>query len=141
MVAGAAISRRLKIIFSGDDQLSDKLLNIFYQSHTGSWAILVVLFLVSLLLIKLGKAKGGRIVQMVVRLFYIIMLVSGIGMLIGYDFPAIYIVKGILAIGLIGAMEVVLGRAKRRESVAVPLIIVVVLVAIVALMGFGVISF
>lgn len=121
--------------------MSDKLLNIFYQSHTGSWAILVVLFLVSLLLFKLGKAKGGRIVQMVVRLFYIIMLVSGIGMLIGYDFPTIYIVKGILAIGLIGAMEAVLGRAKRKEAIAIPLIVVVVLVVVVALMGYGVISF
>ncbi|WP_028559540.1 DUF1516 family protein [Paenibacillus pinihumi] len=121
--------------------MSEKLINIFYQSHSGSWAFLLILFVVAFLLAKGGKAKGAKIVGMVLRLFYIIMLVSGVGMLIGFSFPLMFIIKGILAVILIGLMEMILGRTQRRENTGMFWILLVIIVAIVVLMGFGVISF
>jgi hypothetical protein len=125
----------------GSLRMSEKLINIFYQSHAGSWAILVLLFLIAFLLAKGGKAKGAKIVGMVLRLFYIIMLVSGAGMLFGYGFPIMYIVKAVLAVLMIGMMEMIVGRTKRKESTGMFWIILIVLLALVVLMGYGVIHF
>ncbi|WP_100404951.1 DUF1516 family protein [Bacillus solitudinis] len=91
-----------------------QLYNIFYQSHTGSWAFLLIFFLISYFLYKGGKAKGAKIVHMVLRLFYIIMLVSGAGLLIGYGFPLLFIFKAVLALILMYAMEMILVGTKKR---------------------------
>lgn len=119
----------------------DRMTDIAFASHQGSWAILVVLFIISFILYKVGKQKAGTIVQMILRLFFIIMLVSGVLMLIGYKFPLAFIVKGVLAVLLIGFMEMALGKTKRKESATVALLLTVVALVIVALMGYGVISF
>lgn len=124
--------------------VSQQLLNIFYQSHIGSWAILVLLFLVSYFLLKGGINKGAKIVHMILRLFYVIQIVSGIGLLIGYGFPAVYIIKGILAIVLIYAMEMLLVRTQKGTiGSKAPMYwgIFVVTLVLVVLMGFGVLSF
>lgn len=118
-----------------------RMTEIFLAMHTGSWAFLVILFLVSFFLYKANKNKAGKIVQMILRLFYLIMLVSGVGVLMGYGYPLIYIIKGILAILTIGFMEMALGKAKRNDKTVVPLTLAVIIVVIVILMGFGVISF
>lgn len=124
--------------------MSQQLLNIFYQSHIGSWAITVLLFLVSYFLLKGGISKGAKIVHMILRLFYVIMLVSGIGMLIGYGFPAVYVVKGILAIVLIYAMEMLLVRTKKGTlGSKAPMYwsLFGVTLVLVILLGYEVISF
>lgn len=78
---------------------------------------------------------------MILRLFFIIMIVSGIGMLIEYNWAAMYVIKGILAIVMMGLMEMSLGKTKRGENGMGGFIGAVVILVIVALMGFGVISF
>lgn len=118
--------------------------NMLYQSHIGSWAILVLLFFVAYFLLKGGVHKGAKIVHMILRLFYIIMVVSGIGMLVNYSFPAMYVVKGILAIVLIYAMEMLLVRtSKGTIGSKAPMywILVIVTLVLVILLGYGVISF
>lgn len=125
--------------------MSDKLYNIFYQSHAGSWAILVLLFVIAFFLFKNGARKGGRIVHMVLRLFYIIMLVSGGGMVVGLmmasGFPVMYVIKGVLAVMLIGLMEMILGRTSRSERSGMFWIMMLVFLVLIVLMGFGVIQF
>lgn len=121
--------------------MSDKLFNIFYQSHIGSWAILVLVFLITFLLAKSGKERGAKIVGMVLRLFYVIMLVSGGGMLFRLSFPLMYIIKAVLAVVMIGMMEAIIGRTKRRESTGVFWGVMLVLLVLIVLMGYGVISF
>ncbi|GIP38920.1 hypothetical protein J31TS4_22000 [Paenibacillus sp. J31TS4] len=115
--------------------MSDSLFNIFYQSHAGSWAFIFLLFLLSVIF------RRQKVTGMILRLFYIIMVVSGVGMLIGLGFPAMYVIKGILAIILIGLMEMILGRMKRGEAKGGPMpvfwVLLVVLAVVVPLMGFG----
>lgn len=109
--------------------------NIFLQSHAGSWAILIILFLISYF------ARKQKISVMLQRLFYIIMLVSGIGMLVMRDFELLYVVKGILAILLIGVMEMLTARSRKQRPVAGLWVGFVVLLAIVVLIGYEVIAF
>lgn len=114
--------------------MSDKLYNIFLQSHAGSWAIMILLFIISYFFYR------QKITPMILRLFYLIMIISGICLLYGLKFPVLYIVKGILAIGLIGLMEMILGRRSRRESHGVMWIIWAVVLIAILLIGYGVIG-
>ncbi|MBP3949616.1 DUF1516 family protein [Halalkalibacter suaedae] len=124
--------------------MSQTLLNIFYQSHTGSWAITILLFVISYFLLKAGKNKASKIVHMILRLFYVIMIVSGIGTLIGYSFTPVYVVKGIIALVLIYAMEMILVRTKKgtlgQQAMTYWILFAITLIVVV-LIGFGVITF
>lgn len=113
--------------------------NILYQSHAGSWAILVLLLVISFF------AYKQNISLMIQRLFYLIMLISGFGMIILQftmgAFPFLYIIKGIIAIALIGVMETIVGRRKRSEPTATRWVVFGILLLIVLLIGYDVISF
>ncbi len=76
---------------------------------------------------------------MIQRLFYLIMIISGVGMLAMIGFPLLYILKGILAIMLIGFMEVIVGRRKRSESTKKYWIAVIVLLLIILSIGYDLI--
>ncbi|SDI53737.1 DUF1516 family protein [Natribacillus halophilus] len=115
--------------------------DMLFASHQGSWAFLPILFLIAFFLYRAGKNTGGRILRIILGIFYLIMIVSGVGLLFELGFPAMFVVKGILALLLIGFMEMALGKTKRGESAAVSFTLVVVTLVIVVLLGFGVISF
>lgn len=117
--------------------MSDSLYNIFLGSHQGSWAFLIIFFLIAFSLYKTNKVTSGKIVSMILRLFYLIMVVSGAGLLYTYGFPAHYIVKGIIAIFMIGFMEMALGKAKRSKSGKAGFIFAVVSALLVVIMGFA----
>ncbi|GAK11895.1 YisL family protein [Geomicrobium sp. JCM 19039] len=117
------------------------MFDMFFASHQGSWAFVAALFIVAYFLFTSHKNKPGKILHMILRLFFIIMLVSGVGMLFEMGWPLVYIVKGILAVVMIGLMEMSLGKAKRGENGMGAFIGVIVLLVIVALMGFNVITF
>lgn len=114
---------------------SERLFNIFYQSHAGSWAILILFFVLTCIF------RKQKVTAMITRLLYLVMLISGAGMLFIWGFPMVYVIKGILAIVLIALMEMIQGRLRRGEPTLVHWIIMVVVLALVVLTGFGVISF
>ncbi|WP_237088841.1 DUF1516 family protein [Paenibacillus larvae] len=70
------------------------------------------------------------------------MLVSGIGMLINWGFPGKYLTKGILAILMIGVIEMIMGRTRRgqgKEPVTLGMwAAFVILLILILLIGFGV---
>lgn len=116
--------------------MSSGLLTGMSHTHAASWIILVILFVLSIVF------KRQKITPIVLRVFYLIMIASGITMVVGYDFPLKPIVKGGLAIVLIGLMEMALGRSKRGDK-GLPVILaaVAVVLTIIVLMGYGVINF
>ncbi|MBP1989943.1 hypothetical protein J2Z66_001541 [Paenibacillus eucommiae] len=75
------------------------------------------------------------------RLFYVIMLVSGIGMLVIMEFPMKYVVKGIAAIVLIGIMEVIVGRKAKNKKVGWLWAVFAAAILIIILIGYGVLQF
>ncbi|MFE5320997.1 DUF1516 family protein [Paenibacillus sp. NPDC056579] len=111
------------------------MFNIFYQSHAGSWLLTVILFVLSVIF------SNQKVTLMIQRLFYLIMLVSGIGMLAILGFPLLFILKGVLAIILIGLMEMIVARRRRKQPTAPMWIGFIIVLIIIVLIGYGVISF
>ncbi|WP_347552686.1 DUF1516 family protein [Pseudalkalibacillus hwajinpoensis] len=105
--------------------------NILLQSHAGSWAILVLLLVISYF------APKQKISLMIQRLFYLIMIITGVGMLSMLGFPLLYILKGILAIVLIGVMEMIVGRRKRSESTKILWVACIVLLLVIISIGYN----
>ncbi|MBU8905014.1 YisL family protein [Desertibacillus haloalkaliphilus] len=119
--------------------------NIFYQSHIGSWALLVLLFIISYILLRAGKAKGQKITHMILRLFYVIMVVSGLGMLFQLGFPLNFSIKAVIGLWLIYVMEILLVRTQKgvldSKQTTYYWIQLIVSLIIVVLLGFRVIYF
>lgn len=101
--------------------------------HAYVWPIMTVLFIVAVLL---PQQKAW---SMILRLSYLVMIISGVWLLAMYHFPAMLVVKGILAIVLIGLMEMSLSRRSKRESATLFLILSAIVLVIILLIGYRVI--
>ncbi len=112
-----------------------------YHPHAYFWMLLVALFFVAFFLYRANVAKGAKITHMVLRLLYVIMIVTGVGMLFSIGFPLTYVIKGILAIALIYFMEMILVRTKKGTLQPYFWFFCLGALALVLLMGYRVISF
>ncbi|MFZ4452954.1 DUF1516 family protein [Salibacterium aidingense] len=110
------------------------MLSMFQGAHEGSWFLLVLFFLISYFIPK------QKITLMLMRLFAVIMIISGIGMLMSYGFPLLYILKGALAIIAIALMEITVARKKRGEPQGVLFAVLLLLLVIIVLIGYGIIG-
>jgi peptidoglycan/LPS O-acetylase OafA/YrhL len=107
-----------------------------YHTHASSWVILVILFVLSFFLTK------NKVLPMILRLFYLIMIVTGGIMLFGQGgYDGAFHLKALLAIILIGMMEMVLARRKKGKNALPFLIVLIVLLVVVVLIGYDVITF
>ncbi|MBM7644127.1 membrane protein implicated in regulation of membrane protease activity [Scopulibacillus daqui] len=108
--------------------------NALIHMHGDSWAILVILFLLSVIF------KKQKITLWLQRLFYIVMIVSGVAMLAKFGWPGLFIMKGILALILIGLMEMIVVRTKKQKPAAVFWILFIIILIIILLIGYQVIG-
>lgn len=109
--------------------------------HVTAWALAFILFIIVLILNKQGKAKGAKIVQMILRLDYLLILYSG-GTLLAHYFggssmmgEAIF--KGLAGIWAILAMEMISLKSGREEATKSWWIQLVIAVVITMILGFG----
>lgn len=113
--------------------------NMLRESHVGSWELAFVLLIIGYILYRVGKAKAGKVVHMILRLMIVIILLSGAGLLFSYhasDFY--YYVKAILGIVVFGLMEMSLGRASRKQPSLGFFIGAIVVMVLVILLGYRV---
>jgi len=103
--------------------------------HITAWVILVILFLVA-------YTRYSKGLHMAVRLFYLIVIASGLDLIFRFkvfgmaNFVGEYISKIVLAIVLIGLMEMVLAR-KKKETLSKGIFISFwVMLVVVILLGF-----
>jgi uncharacterized membrane protein SirB2 len=118
--------------------------NAFYHPHAYFWMILVLLFIVTFFLYRANVAKGAKITHMVLRLFYVIMIVTGIALLVLKAFLFTYIIKGLLALLLIYLMEMILVKTKKGisgKSLASYWVLCLAALLVVVLIGYRVIIF
>jgi hypothetical protein len=116
----------------------------FYHPHAYFWVILVVLFFATFFLYRANVAKGAKITHMVLRLLYVIMVGTGIGLLVLKAFPFTYIIKGLLALSLVYFMEMILVKTKKGmsgRSITSYWAMCVTALIVVVLIGYRVISF
>lgn len=90
------------------------------HGHITAWLLALILFIVALSLHKSGKAKGFKILQMILRVLYLVIIATGVGLLFSvYRIDVWYILKAVVGLWIIGLFEMILGRVAndRRTSV------------------------
>ncbi|WP_408010643.1 YisL family protein [Pseudalkalibacillus sp. A8] len=112
------------------------------HAHVTSWAIAIILFFVAYFLMKAGKAKGHKITSMILRLFYVFIIVTGgmkfIQYLSGGYYAISLFVKALAGIWVIGSMEMVLAKAKKGASVTGMWIMFFISLILVLYLGYSV---
>ena len=85
--------------------------------HITTWVIAILLFLAAAFMNP--ASKGRKIVQMVLRLFYVLVIITGLALFIAHSsFDAMqYGMKFLFGLLTIGMMEMVLVRGKKQKSV------------------------
>ncbi|GAM16644.1 YisL family protein [Mesobacillus selenatarsenatis] len=86
------------------------------HTHITGWVLALILFLVIRVMQK--KGKNTKILHMILRVIYIVILGTGLMLLFGlYQITFLYILKSALGIWMIALFEMVLVNGKKNESV------------------------
>src|SRR5690625_2721076 len=95
--------------------------------HITAWAVGIILFIVVLALMRRDAAnKGAKITHMVLRLFYVLILLTGLDLFFRFYLGAPWsetaeaIVKSLAGVWVIAAMEMVLVRTKKGKPTFSP---------------------
>lgn len=90
------------------------------HSHITAWLLALILFVIALLLYKGGKEKGFKIVQMILRVFYLLIILTG-GILLYqyYQLSLLYFVKAAVGLWVIALFEMILLRISRQGRTTV----------------------
>ncbi|MFL6556480.1 MAG: DUF1516 family protein, partial [Bacillus sp. (in: firmicutes)] len=90
------------------------------HGHITAWLLALILFIVALFLHKGGKEKGAKIVHMILRVLYLLIIATGVGLLFSvFKIDVWYVLKAVVGLWVIGLFEMILSRVanKRRTSV------------------------
>ena len=104
--------------------------------HITTWVIALVVFLVAELMHR--ESKGRKILHMVLRLFYILIIITGLTLFIAHSAfdPMEYGLKFLFGILTIGMMEMVLVRSKKQKPVTLFWILFAVFLFVSMFYGF-----
>lgn len=106
------------------------------NEHVLSWVIAFGLFFVAVGLHKAGKHKSLKIVQMVLRLVYILIVVSGVMIFLSLDSISIlYILKAAVGIWVISVLELILVRMAKEQSTGLYWVQFAISLAVVLYLG------
>jgi len=87
--------------------------------HVTAWILALILFVVLIVLQNQQKEKGTKVIQMILRLIYLVILYSG-GSLLGHyfssDMVVAAVIKSIAGIWVIAAMEMIVARRSKNEA-------------------------
>ncbi|WP_394235495.1 YisL family protein [Niallia oryzisoli] len=106
------------------------------HAHITTWLIALILFFVAIGLHKAGKQRGFKIVQMILRLFYLLIIVTGVMMLFSMSaISTMHWIKAILGIVVIGLFEMLLGSTTKGKSTGTAWVIFVIAFIVVVYLG------
>lgn len=106
------------------------------HAHITTWVLGIILFFVAFSFFKSGKEKPFKIIHMVLRLFYVLIIITGIVIVSGvYQLNGEYIAKIILGIWTIATMEMVLVKSKKGKPTRIYWIQFVVVLVLTILLG------
>ncbi|MEH7416417.1 DUF1516 family protein [Neobacillus drentensis] len=107
------------------------------HAHITAWFLALILFFVALSLTKKGKAKGAKIIQMILRVLYLLIIATGVGLLFSvYKIDVWYILKAVVGLWIIGLFEMILSRVINKRNVSTFWIQFVVAWLLVLYLGF-----
>lgn len=107
------------------------------DAHITTWVLTLILFLIALGLNKSGKAKGFKILQMIIRVFYLLIILTG-GMLLFsvYHISLLYILKAVVGLWIISLFELILIKTGKKERTTVVWTQFVIAFLLVLYLGF-----
>lgn len=106
------------------------------HAHITTWFLALVLFFVALSLNKNGKEKGFKVVQMILRVFYLLILATGGILLFSIaHISLLYILKAVVGLWVIALLELILMRAAKKQTSSVLWIQFVVVFLIALYLG------
>ena len=104
--------------------------------HITSWVIAIILFIVALTLLKNKNEKGARITSMILRLFYILVIVTGVVLFLQFNSGGTYHVKMLAGVLVIAMMEMILAFTKKGRSTALYWVLFIVILFATIYLGF-----
>ncbi|MFE8696327.1 DUF1516 family protein [Cytobacillus sp. FJAT-53684] len=106
------------------------------HAHITTWLLTLILFFVALGLHKSGKARGLKVVQMILRLFYLLTIGTGIWILSSINIDTMYVIKSLVGLWVIVMFEmIIVGTVKGRKT-AISWILFIISLALVLYLGF-----
>ncbi len=105
--------------------------------HITAWLVGIVLFLIAAFMHR--DSKGRKILHMVARLFYVLIIITGLALFIAhssYD-AMLYGLKFLFGLLTVGMMEMVLVRGKKQKPVTMFWALFVVFLLITMFLGFS----
>lgn len=107
------------------------------DGHITTWVLTLILFLIALSLNKSGKAKGFKILHMIIRVFYLLIILTG-GMLLFsvYHITLLYILKAVVGLWIISLFELILIKSSKKERTTLAWTQFVVAFLLVLYLGF-----
>lgn len=111
--------------------------NKMTHAHLTAWFVALILFFIALGLHKSGKEKGFKVVQMILRLFYILIIVTGVMLLTSIsNISLLYIVKAVIGLWVVSMFELILVRMAKQKSTSIFWIQLVVTFVVALYLGF-----
>ncbi|MBS4193629.1 YisL family protein [Lederbergia citri] len=98
------------------------------HAHITTWTIAIILFAVAVFLRKTGNKKAATIVQMILRVFYLLIIATGVILFSkhsSYD-PALYGIKFLFGLIVIAMMEMILVRLKLDKKTGMFWVILII---------------
>jgi hypothetical protein len=109
--------------------------------HVTTWFLTLVLFFVAVYLLRANKQKPLKIIQMVLRLFYLLVLGTGLHLLAAYyQFQGAALIKGIVGLWVIFSMEFILTRGSKGKPTKIFWIQLVISLVLVFVYGYGILE-
>ena len=106
------------------------------HAHITTWVIALILFFVAINLNKKGNEKGFKILQMILRVVYLLILATG-GILLSSiaHISLLYSLKAVVGLWIIALFELILLRTAKKQPVTVLWIQFVVAFLLVLYLG------
>ncbi|MEQ6375440.1 DUF1516 family protein [Bacillaceae bacterium S4-13-58] len=111
------------------------------HSHVGGWSLAIVLILLAVIFLKTGQKKVSKILHMILRLVYVIIIISG-----GYLYSLYFqgagnlgeaTVKALAGLWVIFSMEMILVKMGKDKPTLSYWIQLIIALAITLVLGFG----
>lgn len=116
---------------------------MWLHAHVGFWTLAFILFIASYFFQKAGQSTVQKVLQMILRLDFILVIITGIRLVSFYYIGHQYVwatVKGLFGLLLIVMMELILTRGNKNKGTGVLWTILLIAIVIVFYIGYFVLG-
>jgi uncharacterized membrane protein len=108
------------------------------SSHVLASILAIILFATALILHRNGKERAEKVIAMILRLFYLIIIATGAYLVLSVAYISFaLIVKILTGIWVIGMYEIVLARTKKKKKTAVAWVLLFISLLLVFYLGYS----